>query len=263
MTRLPTGLYLPGNSLLHRLDPRVKLLSLLGLLVAAVSTKTPAGYGAALAATALVVALSKLPIRAALGDTIGMTPFFALIFLMNACFFSSDGAWFSVWIFHPSMAGVSQGARVVLNVLIVLVLSNVLNGTTSPIALTGALEDLFSPLRFLGMPTGQVAMILSVAVQFIPTLYEEAEVIRKAQTARGASFESRKLSEKAGAVLPLAVPIFLAAFRRADELSQAMEARGYDGAAKRKKKAGSSLHAADWSALAAVLALCVLQLRYL
>ena len=261
MARLPTGMYLPGNSLLHRLDPRVKLLAFFGLLVAVVAARTPAGYCAALAAALLVAALSRLPFKTALGDVGGMLPFFLVIFLMNVCFFSSDGAWFSIWVLHPSPAGATQGARVVLNVVVVLLLSNVLNCTTSPMALTGGLEDLFSPLRFVGVPTAQVATILSVAVQFIPVLYEETEAVRRAQTARGASFESRRLSEKAAAVLPLAVPIFLAAFRRADELSLAMEARGYDGRVRRRKKTAGRLCAADYSTLAAVAALCVLQLR--
>ncbi|MGI5979296.1 MAG: energy-coupling factor transporter transmembrane component T family protein [Oscillospiraceae bacterium] len=260
MARLPTGMYLPGNSLLHRLDPRVKLLAFLGLFLAVVAAKTPTGYCAALAAAVLAVALSGLPFKTALGGVGAMFPFFLVIFLMNLCFFSSDGAWFSVWIVHPSPAGMTQGAHVVLNVVVVLMLSNVLNCTTSPMALTGALEDLFSPLRFVGVPTARVAMILSVAVQFIPVLYEEAESVRRVQTARSASFESHKLSEKAAAVLPLAVPIFLAAFRRADELSLAMESRGYDGHARRRKKDAVSLRVADYSTLAAVAVLCVLQL---
>jgi len=263
MTRLPTGMFQPGTSLLHRIDPRVKLVSFFVLLAAVVGARNPIGYLAALAVTALIVVLSKLPLKTALGDTVGMLPFFAVIFLMNACFYATDDAWFRFWIFCPSPAGVAQGARVVLNVLIVLILSNVLTCTTSPMDLTTTFESLFSPLRFLGVPTAQVAMILSVAVQFIPTLFEETEAIRKAQTARGATFESRKLSEKARAVLPLAVPIFLAAFRRADELSLAMEARGYDGSKKRKKQKGAPLHPLDWSALAAACALCFAQYRFL
>ena len=259
MTRLPTGMYQPGTSLLHKIDPRVKLLSFFALLAAIVGARDAFGFLAALAVTALVVAISRLPLKTALGDTVGMLPFFVIIFLMNACFYSSSGAWFHFWIFCPSPAGVAQGTRVVLNVLLVLILSNVLTCTTSPMELTGALEDLFSPLRFLGVPTAQIAMILSVAVQFIPTLFEETQAIQRAQTARGATFESKRLSDKAAAVLPLAVPVFLSAFRRADELSLAMEARGYDASKARRRKKSQRLCPLDYSALAAALALCFAQ----
>lgn len=261
MTRLPTGMYQPGGSLLHRLDPRAKLLSFFVLLAVVIGAKDAHGFLAALAVTALVAALSRLPLKTALGDGVGMLPFLAVIFLMNACFYSSNGAWFRFWIFCPSPAGVAQGARVALNVLIVLILSNILTCTTSPMELTGALEDLFSPLRYIGVPTAQIAMILSVAVQFIPTLFEETQAIRRAQTARGATFESKKLSDKAAAVLPLAVPVFLAAFRRADELSLAMEARGYDVSKPRRRKKTQRLCPLDYSALAAVIVLCFVQYR--
>ena len=130
---------------------------------------------------------------------------------MNTCFFSPEGAWFSLWIFTPSPAGLMQGLNVVLRVLFILVFSNLLTLTTAPMELTGAIELLLSPLGLLKIPVGQVAMILSVAIQFVPTLFEETDMIRKAQTARGAKFDSPRLLDKAGAAAPLVVPIFLQA----------------------------------------------------
>ena len=123
--------------------------------------------------------------------------------------------------------------------------------------MTEAMERILTPLRILGVPTDLVAMILSIAIQFIPTLLEETDNIRKAQTARGARFDSRKLTEKANAVLSLVIPIFLAAFKRADELSLAMEARGYRTDVKRSRKKYAPLQSRHWLSMGLCTALAV------
>ena len=224
---LPTGMYLPGDSAVHGIDARAKIISFIFLVVMAVNTSSAVGYAALFAVVSVIVIVSGLPVKTALGPASRLLWFFIIIFLMNTCFFSDKHTWLEFWIFHPSPAGAEQGMNVVLRVFFVLVLGNILTSTTSPFELTKALEELLSPLRYLKVPTGQIAMIISVAVQFIPTLFGETDMIRKAQTARGARFDGRRLSEKAGAVFPIVIPIFLSAFRRADELSLAMEARGY------------------------------------
>lgn len=263
MTRLPTGMFIPGNSFIHRLDARIKLLSLVVLIIAVVDTDSIIGYVILAAVTALIILLSGLPVKTAVGSASRLYLFFILIFIMNACFFSIENAWFSFWIIHPSPTGVLQGVNVVLRVFLALVLSNTLTCTTAPMELTEALESLFSPLRLLRIPTDQIAMIISVAIQFIPVLFEETDMIRKAQTARGACFDSKKLTEKAAAVMPLAVPIFIGAFRRADELSLAMEARGYTGKAKHTSGEKKSLFLRDFAAILSALAICVIQIAVL
>lgn len=260
MNRLPTGMFLPGNSIIHRLDSRVKLLALFIIVAAVLCVDTLIGYGLMVAFTAVVILLSGISLRTALNSVNRMTWFFILILLMNTCFYSPENAWFSFWIFTPSLAGLMQGIDVVLRVFLVLVISNVLTSTTSPMEITAALENLISPLRVIGIPTEQIAMILSIAIQFIPILSAEAETIRKAQMARGARFDSGKLMEKAEAVLPLVIPIFFAAFKRADELSLAMEARGYRTAKGRTKKKFNPLQLQDYSALVIVTAICALQI---
>ena len=142
-------------------------------------------------------------------------------------FYETEQIWWKWWIFRFSGDGLVQGMQVVLRVAMAMVLGNLLVSATSPLELVGAMESLMYPLKFIGVPIRDVAMILGVAIQFIPAFSEEAEMIRRAQTARGARFESRRLTEKAKSIVPLVVPIFLAAFRRADELAIAMEARGY------------------------------------
>ena len=260
MNHLPTGMFLPGNSIIHRLDSRVKLLALFISITAVLCVDTLIGYGVMVVFSAGVILLASMPLHTALNSANRMYWFFCLILLMNTCFYSPENAWFSFWIFMPSLAGLMQGIDVVLRVFLVLVFSNVLTSTTSPMKITAALESLISPWRFIGIPTEQIAMILSIAIQFIPTLSEESDTIRKAQMARGARFDSAKLREKAEAVLPLVIPIFFTAFKRADELSLAMEARGYRTAKGRTKKISKPLQFQDYSALVIVTTICALQI---
>ena len=227
MNRLPTGTYQPGDSLLHRAPAIAKLVGFTGLTVLVILTRSLWGYAIMTAVVLALAFTSALRPADIFSPVWRLRWFFIVIFLMNLCFFSPEEAWVRWWIFTPSEAGLIQGVNVAARVALILILSNVLTVTTAPLALTEALEKLLSPLKRVGIPTAQIAMILSVAVRFIPTLMEETDMIRKAQTARGARFDSRRLTEKAAAVLPLVVPIFLSAFRRADELSLAMEARGY------------------------------------
>lgn len=244
---------------MHRLDARVKLSALIIAVVAVICTDSLPGYVLMIVFTAAVIALSRISAATALASVGRLYWFFVFILIMNTCFYGPEEAWFTFWIFSPSAQGFAQGCNVVFRVLLVLVLSNVMTSTTAPLEITNALESLIVPLKYIGLPTEQIAMIISVAIQFIPTLFEETDMIRKAQMARGAGFDSRKLSEKAAAIMPLAVPVFLAAFKRADELSQAMEARGYRGAKGRTKKKFSHLKWCDYCALAAAIALCAVQ----
>ena len=262
MSALPTGLHQPGTSLLHRLCPWVKLLCLLILLVAVVTTDTLWGYLLIAVFTGLLIRQSGLGTDAVFSPVKRLKWFFFLIFLMNLCFFSPEDPWIRLWFLTPSWAGLMQGLHVVLRVFFLLLLSNLLTATTAPLAMTDAMQTLLAPLGLLKVPVGQIAMILSVAVQFIPTLFEEADAIRKAQTARGAKFDSARLRDKAAAVVPLAVPIFLAAFKRADELSLAMEARGYRTDLPNRKKR-QPVKRLDVLALCVCAVLCAVQLVFL
>lgn len=227
MSFLPAGSYREGDSVLHKMDPFCKLLCTLLFLAAVILSRTVPGYVLAAGGLLGVILISRLGLGTALSGIKRMWLFFCLILLMNTAFFETEQIWWQWWIFRFSADGLVQGLQVVLRVAMAMVLGNLLVSTTSPLELVGAMESLMYPLKLIGVPIRDVAMILGVSIQFIPTFSEEAETIRKAQTARGARFESRKLSEKAKSILPLVVPIFLAAFRRADELAMAMEARGY------------------------------------
>ena len=260
MMRLPTGMYQPGYSVIHSINAAVKIVCLMLLAAAIVATDTIPGYLAAITATAAIVYLAQVSAETALASVRRLTWFFVLIFLMNTCFYGPDDPWVSWWIFKPSLQGLVQGANIILRVVFILALSNILTTTTAPLRLTDGMERLLSPLRIVRIPTEQIAMIISVAIQFVPTIFEETDMIRKAQTARGARFDSRSYFEKAKAVMPLVIPIFLAAFKRADELSLAMEARGYRTDAVHIAKKHEKLGVEDWSALLVCTALCALEI---
>ncbi len=257
---MPAGRFLPGSSIIHRLDARAKLISFLILIAAAVSASTIWGYALAFLVTAAIAALSKLPPRTVLDSVRWLGTFFAFIFLMNALFSGGSSPLFSFWIFAVSAEGIAQGINAVLRFMLVIVLGGIFTCTTSPRDITGAIEALMKPLKLIRVPVEDVAMILGIAVQFIPTLIEETDIIKKAQIARGAHFESRRLGERALSFASLAVPIFLSAFRRADELSVAMEARGYKGAGNRTKARGEPLRRFDFAALLLSAAVCLVQL---
>ena len=263
MNQLPTGMYQPGTSLVHRMKANIKIFCFLILTVAVICTETLWGYAVLLLFTGILIYLSKVNFGTALGSIGRLTWFFILILLMNICFYGPDDAWIRIGIFAPSYEGLMQGTHIVARVILMLVICNVLTITTAPLALTEGMEALLLPLKLFRVPTEQIAMILSVAMQFIPTLFEEADTIRKAQMARGARFDSKRLLEKAGAVLPLVVPIFLAAFKRADELSLAMEARGYRTDVARQRRKFGMPTGFEWFALTICVILCLMQILYL
>ena len=260
MRGLPAGVYIPGYSSLHRLDARAKIVSLLLLITAMAVTSTLYGYLVILGVVAGIFRLSGLPYRAVLAPVGRLWPFFLLIFLMNTLFYDTAQTLWSWGVLSLSEEGMRQGARVGLNVFFLMILGQVLTGTTAPLDMTAGLSRLLSPLRLLRVPVEDVAMIIGAAVQFVPVLLEETEQIKKAQTARGARFESKRLTERLRSVLPLAAPIFLSAFRRADELALAMEARGYRNAKQRTKKEKMPLGRRDVAALVGSGLVCLAQI---
>lgn len=229
MRSLPLGCYVDIPSLMHSADPLCKLVCLILLISSVILSDSVPGYLILALSLVLFAMLSHLGFRHVFGGLKRIYPFFLFILLMNALFFSDQDPLFSFWIFSFTMAGLHQGLLVILRVLFALVLGNIFTSTTSPLKITDAIEDLIRPLGAFRIPIGEVAMILGISIRFVPVFIEEADMIKKAQTARGAGFESKKLSQRAAAVLPLVIPIFISAFKRADELSLAMEARGYHG----------------------------------
>ena len=222
------GQYFPGNTVVHRLDPRTKLLMVVVYIVALFLAKWWVSYGVMLAFLVTAVMLSHIKPKAlfrGLKPLIVIMVFTALINL----FYSDGEVLVKFWIFRITREGIVQAAFLVLRIMMLVTGTFLLTYTTSPIALTDGMESLLSPLKKLHFPVHELSMMMSIALRFIPTLIEETDKFISAQKARGADFETGSLMQRAKALVPLLVPLFVSAFRRADELATAMECRCYHG----------------------------------
>ena len=235
MRSVTLGHYLPGNSLLHRLDPRIKLLSLLILIIALFLVKTFTGFILFAVFILIIFSGSRLPWRYFLR---GLRPilYIALFTLVLHFLFTKGGeVYWRLGVITVEEAGVYLGAFMTLRLMLLVITTLLVTLTTSPIAFADGIEFLLRPFRRLGIPGHEIAMMMTIALRFIPTLMEESDKIRKAQMARGADFETGNVFRRARSLVPLLVPLFVSAFRRADELAVAMEARCYRGGENRTK----------------------------
>ena len=252
------GQYFPGTSPVHRLDPRIKLLCTIAYIVALFLAKGPATYAVVFAVLAVSVAVSTVSPRSILR---GLKPVvFLLIFtaVLNVLYYPGEHVLCSFWVFTVTLEGIIHAVFMVLSIMLLISGTFLLTYTTSPLELTDALESLLSPLKKLHLPIHELAMMMSIALRFIPTLIEETDKIMSAQRARGADFDSGNLIEKAKALIPLLVPLFISAFRRADELATAMECRCYHGGDGRTRMKQLHSRPSDYAVLSAFIALCVL-----
>ncbi len=222
------GQYFPGESPIHRLDPRAKLVAMACYIVALFLGRRLVTYGILLLALAAVVKVSTVKPRALVR---GLKPVvFILVFTAVLNIFYTPGeALASFWIFTITREGIVHAFFMVIRIVMLITCTFLLTYTTSPLALTDGLESLMGPLKKIRVPVHELSMMMSIALRFIPTLIEETDKIMSAQRARGADFDSGKLIQRAKALIPLLVPLFISAFRRADELATAMECRCYHG----------------------------------
>ena len=250
------GQFFPGNSFLHRVDPRIKLAGLLVYLVALFLANWFVTYGMMLALLVLGCAVAHIRAKSLLG---GMKPvIFLLIFTAVLNMFYTPGTpLVSFWIFTITYEGILHAFFMVVRILMLICATFLLTYTTSPLALTDGLESLLSPLKKVKVPVHELAMIMSIALRFIPTLIEETDKIMSAQRARGADFDSGGLIRKAKALIPLLVPLFISAFRRADELATAMECRCYCGGTGRTRMRELRLRPSDWLFLLGLVVVAV------
>ena len=230
------GQYFPGKSPVHLLDPRCKLIMLVIYIVALFTASGPVSYGLMLAFLLITVKISTIPPKSILK---GMKPLIMILVftgVLNLFFTTGEGKpLVDFWIITIYKEGLVRAVFMVLRILMLISCTFLLTYTTSPIALTDGLEALMNPLKKIKVPVHELAMMMCIALRFIPTLIEETDKIMNAQKARGADFESGTLMEKAKALIPILVPLFISAFRRADELATAMECRCYQGGEGRTK----------------------------
>ena len=229
------GQFFPGNTLVHRLDPRTKLACVALYIVALFTAKSFLAYGVIAAVLILSIRISRVGWKAL---TKGLKPILIILVFTAAMnlFFNEGTPIADVWLLRSiTWEGLERAVMMVLRIVMLIMGTFLVTYTTSPIRLTDGLEALLNPLKKLHLPVHELAMMMSIALRFIPTLIEETDKIMSAQKARGADFESGGIFQRARALVPILVPLFISAFRRADELATAMECRCYHGGEGRTK----------------------------
>ena len=253
------GQFFPVNSPVHRLDPRVKILASLAYIIAVFFANSFAGYIFVAAFTYAVIIMSKVPLKLYLK---GLKPLvFIIVFTSAINLFMTDGRILQIGsvplkigFLKVTAEGLELAVKMALRLIFLVVGTSVLTFTTSPIVLTDGIESLLSPFKKIGVPAHELAMMMSIAIRFIPTLLEETDKIMKAQASRGADFENGSIIKRIKALIPILVPLFISSFRRADELALAMECRCYRGGKGRTRLKTLKIAPIDYAACAVMLA---------
>jgi energy-coupling factor transport system permease protein len=235
MSKITIGQFIPGNSILHRLDPRAKLLFVFLFFILIFLANNIATYLVLYMFIILSVLWSRIPIGLFVRS---IKPIIFIIILTSVLHLLLTKTGQALWVtpfFTVYSGGVKQAIFISSRFLILVVMASLLTFTTSSLDLTDALEQLLNPLKKIRVPVHELALMMSIALRFIPTLWEETEKIRNAQLARGANLESGNIFKRLYAYIPIFIPLFLSSFRRAEELAMAMEARGYRGGVGRTK----------------------------
>ena len=249
------GQFFLGQSLIHRLDPRIKLIGTFLYIIAVFIPQNWAGLGLAILFLAFAVILSRLPLRLILKSLKPIIPIVIITSLLNI-FYVSDGTlivdW---WIFKITDRGVYTAVFIAIRIMCLIAGSSLMTYTTTPTALTDGMERLFAPLKVLHINVHELAMMMTIALRFIPTLIEETDKIMSAQKARGADMESGGLMQRIRALIPVLIPLFVSSFRRAYELATAMECRCYHGGEGRTRMKQLHMAPRDGVALAVMAGL--------
>ena len=240
------GQYFPGDSIIHRLDPRTKLIGVVIYIVALFMAKSWLSYAAVFAAAVILMGVSSISARNIFKGLRPMLIIISMTAVLNI--FYTQGTpvqpgWIITW------EGIDRAFKMILRIILLITGTFLLTYTTSPLALTDGLEKLMSPLKKLKVPVHEMTMMMSMALRFIPTLTEETDKIMSAQKARGADFETGSLIRRAKALVPILVPLFVSAFRRADDLAVAMESRCYHGGEGRTRMKQLIMTGEDYAAL--------------
>ncbi len=234
LTDITLGQYFPGSSLIHKLDPRSKIISTILFITSIFMAQSYVAYGVITAFTIFVILLSQLPFRLIFRSIRPLWVILVLTFVIHM-FFTPGTVIYHYGVVLVTQEGLKNGTLMTGRLVFLIVMSAMLTYTSSPIALTDGIERLLAPLKKCKVPVHELAMMMTIALRFIPTLLEETDRIMKAQMSRGADFTSGHFIRRAKNMVPLLVPLFVSAFRRADELAIAMEARCYRGGENRTR----------------------------
>ncbi|MDD3653271.1 MAG: energy-coupling factor transporter transmembrane component T [Desulfotomaculaceae bacterium] len=229
------GQYIPGNSFFHRLDPRAKVVCVLAIAISVIIANKWYEFTLLAGLTMLLIFLSRLPARLFIGGLRSFWVLLAITFLVQLLFTPGNDVLLALGPLRVSREGLEAGSLIFVRLSLVILIASLLTLTTSPINLTAGLESIFAPLKRVGVPTHELAMMMTIALRFVPILLTEADIIIKSQQSRGARLNSGGVVGRAKNLLPLFVPLFAGALRRAEELAIAMEARCYRGGANRTR----------------------------
>ena len=258
MNNFTLGSYMPYDSLMHRMDPRAKIMGMIFFMVAIF---IPAGYVPYLVLGVVALGLllvSKLKIQSVWKSMKPMMIMMLFLFIINLLVVRTGFVVLNINGWKIYSDAISQTFYIVVRLVLMIMITTTLTATTKPLDLTLGIEDLLTPFHVIHVPAHEIAMMISIALRFIPTLIEETHRIMKAQASRGVDMEEGKLKEKIMAVLSLIVPLFVSAFQRAEDLANAMEARGYIPDRKRTRYKQLKMHARDWGLVLGSLILVAL-----
>ena len=254
LSDITIGQYYPGISLLHRLDPRVKILLLLLLMAEIFIFTSWTAYGLIIALTCGLMYCSGVPLMVLLRSLRPLLWIIVLTFIIHILGTPGETA-YQLGVINITWEGLNRGTFICLRLMLLILLSSLLTFTTSPVKLTDAMEALLSPFRRFGLPAHELAMMMTIALRFVPTLIEETDRIMKAQQSRGVDFTTGSIFTRLKAMVPILVPLFLSAFRRADELALAMEARCYRGGVGRTQMKALAVTRLDYIAVFLMIAM--------
>ena len=258
MKNITLGQYYPSNSVLHRADPRIKLIVALLIIVTSFICNSLLSFAGLLLLIITLIIISKIPFKIIMNAIKPLMIILIFTMLINILWTKGDKLLFEFWIVKIYTQGIENAIQMLIRIFSLVVGSTVLiTYTTTPIALTDAIESLLSPLKKIKVPVHDFAMMMTIALRFIPTLVDETEKIMAAQKARGADFSNGSLIKRAKALIPILIPLFASSFRRADELATAMECRCYRGGEGRTRLKALKCRVSDVFLLISLVIVCV------
>ena len=270
MNSISLGQYYPANSLIHKLDPRIKVIIAIIYVVCTFLCKNVLSFALLLVSALVLIALSRIPLGVIVRGIKPILIIIAITSAINIFWTKGDVLLFDWWIFTIYLEGIYNALMMIIRFVVLITSTSLfLTYTTTPIALTDAIEDLLWPLKKIGVPVHDFAMMMTIALRFIPLLVDETDKIMTAQKARGADFSTGSLASRAKALIPVLIPLFVSAFRRAEELAIAMECRCYHGGEGRTRMTVRKARFGDFAAIiifillgAAIICLNILGIGY-
>ena len=252
------GQYYESRSVIHKTDPRIKIILLILLIVFIFLAKNGFALGFAVVSVFSIMLITKIPLKLYFKNMKAILPVLIFTAVLNLFYGESGKVLLSFWKLQITTDGVSRAVFMATRIILLIFISSALTYTTTPNDLTDAIERLLSPLKFIGLKNAvhTLAMMMTIALRFIPTLIEEAEKIMNAQTARGADLENGKLTERVKALIPILIPLLISSVRRAYELAEAMECRCYNGGEGRTRMKQMHLKGRDFAVFGVALVIC-------